>query len=188
MKGRRSAINHFFDALTTKVTVLSIAIWMLAAASAGGITYLLWRKGKIKASSALLLPILIFYLSFVTAITLVERVPTKKAKYQLELFWSYRAIMSGSTELIGEVFWNVVLFVPIGLLVSALLHRHQWLSAVSGILLSAGIEAMQLLTHRGLFEFDDIVHNGLGALIGFFLFFLLMKTGRRERKKEPSSA
>lgn len=79
-------------------------------------------------------------------------------------------------------------FVPIGLLVSALLHRHQWLSAVSGILLSAGIEAMQLLTHRGLFEFDDIVHNGLGALIGFFLFFLLMKTGRRERKKEPSSA
>jgi len=187
MKGRRKAIDHFFDALTIKVTVLSIGIWMLAAAVTGAVTYLFWRRGKLKLSSAILLPILVFYLLFALAVTLTERIPTGKAKYNLELFWSYRAIASGSTGLIGEIFWNVVLFVPIGLIVSALLRRRRWLSVAIGILFSAGIEITQLLIHLGFFEWDDMVHNGLGALIGFLLFSLLNKQGRRERKKKPSS-
>lgn len=37
----------------------------------------------------------------------------------------------------------------------------------AGILLSVGIEALQLYLKRGLCETDDIIHNTLGCLIGY---------------------
>ena len=70
-----------------------------------------------------------------------------------------------------------MLFIPIGLMVSALIKRP-WLAVLIGVLMSAAIEVTQLLTHRGLFEFDDIIYNSVGAVIGFLLFLLLRRLGR----------
>lgn len=162
------------------VTVRSVTLWMLLAMLAGLITYTLWRRGGMRASVALILPILVFYLSFVLTITLFERTAVGEPRYELELFWSYKAIAAGTTKLAAENFWNVVLFVPIGVLFSLLLKKRLWLSVLLGALLSAGIEVAQLVTHRGLFEWDDMIHNSLGALIGWLLFLPLRKQGRRE--------
>lgn len=50
---------------------------------------------------------------------------------------------------------------------------------------SAAIEITQLLTHRGLFEFDDIIHNTFGAFLGLFLFSLIRNIGgKRKEQKE----
>ncbi|MBR2549687.1 MAG: VanZ family protein [Clostridiales bacterium] len=115
-----------------------------------------------------------FYLSFVLTITVIERIVTAKAKYELELFWTYKAIQAGQTDLRAEIFWNVVLFIPIGILVSMMLpKKRKWLSIIVGFLMSAGIELTQLLLHRGLFEFDDMVHNTLGTVIGLVLFLIV---------------
>ena len=111
-----------------------------------------------------------FYLSFVAAITLTGRRTGYGPAYNLELFWTYRRILAGYYTLIAQIFWNIVLFIPIGVMMP-LIWRGKRLRVYigSGLLLSAGIEILQLFTHRGLFEFDDIFHNTVGMILGFLL-------------------
>ena len=138
-------------------------------------TYVLYRNDRMKASTAIAIPLIAFYSAFVLTITLIDRIPTKRPRYELVLFWSYKAIQNGRSDLISEVFWNVVLFIPLGILFSLLLSKRKWISIVLGMLLSAGIELTQLILHRGLFEFDDIFHNTLGTIIGFVVYLLVRK-------------
>lgn len=175
-----TGIDYYFAFAMTKVTVETVARWMLLAAVTGIITYILYRCGRIKVSTVLLLPILVFYLLFVLTITVFERVSYQMPRYELELFWSYKRAFAGTTQLLWENFWNVVLFIPIGIMAAALLKKRLWLAILLGMLLSAGIEVTQLLTRRGLFEFDDIFHNTLGAVIGVGLY-LLLRLKKQER-------
>ena len=155
----------------TKVTMESVVVWALIAAAVWVLTCVLWRRGRMKASTALALPLFVFYLCFVLTITLIERVPGDVPRYELELLWSYTDILHGRTGLIPEVFWNVVLFFPVGWILSTCLPRkREWWSVVIGMLLSIGIEVTQLITRRGLFEFDDIFNNTLGTLIGWLMY------------------
>ena len=41
------------------------------------------------------------------------------------------------------------------------------------------IELIQLLTRRGLFEFDDIIHNIVGAMIGFGIWVTAKKVKQK---------
>ena len=50
------------------------------------------------------------------------------------------------------------------------------------LLFSAGIETVQLLTGIGLFEFDDMISNTLGGLIGGLLYYV-WKTGKRKMER-----
>ncbi len=148
---------------------------MAVAAAFALVTYVLYRNNKLRLSTAITVPLLVFYMSFVLTITLIDRIPTKRPRYELVLFWSYKAIQNGRSDLISEVFWNVVLFIPLGILFSLLLSKRKWISIVLGMLLSAGIELTQLILHRGLFEFDDIFHNTLGTVIGLIVFLFVRK-------------
>ena len=151
-----------------------MVIWMLLAGLTALVTYVLYNRGKVKASTAIIIPILVFYLSFVLTITILERTPSRHARYELDLFWSYKAIMRGTKRLLAENFWNVVLFVPLSTMLGIIFdarmvkgkRRWIWITVIICFLFSTGIEVVQLITHRGLFEFDDIIHNTLGALIG----------------------
>ena len=93
------------------------------------------------------------------------------------LFWTYRAIANGNAKLIAQVFWNVVLFIPLGiLLMSILAIKYKWIVSIGiSFIFSALIEIIQLVSRRGLFEFDDIIHNMLGALIGIGVYILFTK-------------
>ena len=43
------------------------------------------------------------------------------------------------------------------------------------------IEALQYLTARGLCEYDDVLHNSLGALIGVVIVMLIrLITGKKK--------
>jgi len=71
-------------------------------------------------------------LPFVATITIVARNPSQIARYELIPFWSYRAIAEGKTILISEVFWNFVLFIPIGILLMLILSfKHKWIVAIA---------------------------------------------------------
>ena len=148
---------------------------MLISFFVGIIAYICWRKGKIKGNSLISLPLFAFYLSFVLTITIIARIPSITVQYNFIPFWSYKAIFSGELKLIAQVFWNVVLFIPIGILLMLFLttkHKSVIVLFLS-LLLSSSIEVIQLVTHRGLFEFDDIVHNSLGAIIGIGLYYFV---------------
>lgn len=62
-----------------------------------------------------------------------------------------------------QILTNVIMFVPVGVLVGWIWRwRGLWTAAV----LSIFIEILQLVTARGLCEFDDVFHNMIGAVIG----------------------
>ena len=76
------------------------------------------------------------------------------------------------TELREQTLWNVIAFIPVGVCVGALFR-------LKGILLGIGIsvfvEMIQLITMRGLFEFDDIIHNGIGTVIGVVIWMIFSR-------------
>ena len=152
----------------------------------GLIAYMLYIRGKIRLVTLLSLPILAFYLSFVATITIISRQATFNPQYKLMLFWSYQAIASGEVDLTSQVLWNIVLFIPIGILLMLVLTcKYKWIIAlVCGVILSSIIEVIQLITHRGLFEFDDIVHNSLGAMIGIGVYVVVLSLVKRLKRKK----
>ena len=159
------------------ITFQSVSVWLINSYFAGVIGFLLFRNGRIKKISFITIPMIAFYLSFVAKITVFSRYPSYYPRYMLIPFWSYMAIAEGATGLISEVFWNVVLFIPIGILLMMFLTcRHRLaISVVIGFLLTTAIELIQLIFHRGLFEFDDIIHNTLGTVIGIGIYLLMVK-------------
>ena len=201
-----------------KITGKAVVIWICLAVISGLVIYILrWRGNQINHSNQrsdklnqsaehgdqssehddqsswrerryAAIPILAFYLAFVLTITIIERTPAKEMKYNLELFWTVREIFGGRRELISEIFWNIVLFVPVGVLTSFVMPgvkrrasshsvwRSPWIVIFLGFLLSTGIEVTQLLMHRGLFEFDDIFYNTLGTGIGVVICRCLCAT------------
>ena len=42
-----------------------------------------------------------------------------------------------------------------------------WLVTLIGFVVSATVELIQYFNYLGLFEFDDIIHNTIGMLIGW---------------------
>lgn len=153
-----------------------MAVWLIIAAVAGLIAFVFFYKQKLKGSAFAAIPLLTFYMSFVLTITVIGRYITSNPRYELTVFWTYKAIQAGQTDLKAEIFWNVVLFIPIGILICMLLPRKaKWVSVFLGLLISAGIELSQLFLCRGLFEFDDIIHNTLGTIIGFVVFLIVSK-------------
>ncbi len=158
----------------------------MLAVLAGFAAFIFYKNGKLKLSDCFVISVLAFFISFVLAITIIERTPSPSAQYELIPFWSYRAIANGRTDLRSEVFWNIVLFIPIGTLLSVLLNKaRRFIPVIPCFLFSAAIELTQLFTHRGLFEFDDIIHNTLGAVIGILLYMIaerLIKASLRKNK------
>ena len=154
---------------------------MLIAVVTGIAAFAFYRKEKLSLRTLVTVPVLAFYLSFVATITIIARIPSHSAQYRLMLFWSYGAIAGGQTDLIAEVFWNVVLFIPIGILLMMLFtNRFGFVTALGcGLLMSVFIEVVQLVFHRGLFEFDDMVHNTLGTLIGIGIFLFVSVVGKK---------
>jgi glycopeptide antibiotics resistance protein len=55
------------------------------------------------------------------------------------------------------------MFAPVGVLTG---HRWKWRGLWVAAGLSITIELLQLVTSRGLCEFDDVFHNMIGAVIG----------------------
>ena len=168
-------IDSYFNSAMGKISIEGVFLWVILSGAVGVVTWILCKRQRISKSSAVLLPLLLFYLCFTFTITVVKRFPWKYARYELELFWSYKAAVNGRTELLWENFWNVMLFIPIGCMVAGILKKHPWMGIIIGAVLSAGIEGYQLLAHRGLFEFDDIFHNTAGAVIGTVLYLILRR-------------
>lgn len=143
----------------------------------GVVAFTLFRSSKINCASCITSIVLAFYLSFVAEITIFSRIPSDYSQYKSDLFWSYRAIADGTPNLLAQVIWNIILFIPIGLLLMKLFtFKNKWvISGFCGFVLSSVIEVIQLIFHRGWFEFDDIFHNTIGTVIGIGIYVLVAR-------------
>lgn len=108
--------------------------------------------------------------------------------YELELFWSYKKwIIEGSVAFGLEILNNIVLFFPFGFILTDALRRCPfWAVLLSSLAVSGCIEMSQLVFRLGLFEFDDIFNNVLGAVAGWCVFHIL-RSFKRRRRPESSS-
>ncbi|HMH33465.1 MAG TPA: VanZ family protein [Puia sp.] len=74
---------------------------------------------------------------------------------------------------------NIVLLVPIGFLVPFVYRNMTWKKTLA-LAVAAGfaIEGMQALFRVGIFDIDDIILNGLGVIVGYWVFTILAKMKR----------
>jgi glycopeptide antibiotics resistance protein len=76
---------------------------------------------------------------------------------------------------------NVLLFVPLGFLLTLLLRRH-WQGVLLALALSAGVELVQLVIPSRQPSLRDIVANVLGAAVGAGLaWIIVLRRGQSHR-------
>ncbi|MCD8231324.1 MAG: VanZ family protein [Clostridiales bacterium] len=149
--------------------------------------------------------LLVIYTAFILMVTLMSRESGENATYEFVLFWSWRAIYNGKIKLLWECIWNVILFIPFGCILGVVMCGDTDSRAgdksteevveedsgriskivlikvlVIGFLLSAIIETSQLLFHLGLFEWDDMIHNAIGSLLGGTVTWLVCGCRRKQ--------
>ena len=122
------------------------------------------KQLNLKRLGYILLAISVLLILFATVLF---RVPNPQ-KPQLELFWSYKAWFAGNASLGREIVLNILLFVPLGFSM-ALITKKTWMVIVAVLVLTIATETIQLIFGLGLFEWDDIFNNTLGAVIGLGL-------------------
>lgn len=122
------------------------------------------------------------YLVLLLSLTLLNRSVVDRYQMELAIFWSYQEILlKKNMSLIWEVFCNIILFVPWSFLFAQVfpaMKRFRW-TVGSAFLFSVFIEITQFVLKIGLFEFDDMFHNTLGAVIGYRILTLY----RRQKQK-----
>lgn len=145
MKDGGKAIDYVFG-------LLDIPWWYYAIAAFLGVAgWRVWKK--------LCLGLLIGYAFLILVETVLIRKPFVGEHINLELFWSWRQWNVQKNQILT----NVAMFIPIGALAG-------WLWKWKGLWLAAGlsllVEVLKLITSRGLLEFDDVIHNMIGAVLG----------------------
>ncbi len=150
-------------------TLWELVVFGSLLAMVSGVIWRMKKQGKISRSQALAGTLLALFLVLVFASTVFTRMPARRS-YELMPLWSWQRVLThGDTAILQENLLNILLFVPIGILlffVSQKLNlRH---ACLIGFSISFLIEVCQLVLCRGLFEWDDMVHNTLGCGAGFW--------------------
>ena len=123
-------------------------------------------------------PLLAAYILFILMETIIGR-KTGVGRVELVPFWSY-----SHPELRMEIVLNYILFIPLGCLLYLCFGEKFGLRVVlAGFLISAMVELIQLLFNIGLFEFDDMIGNTVGCLIGA----VVGKIVRKKKKVTPEA-
>ena len=111
---------------------------------------------------------LVTYIFIVLCLTVFHR-SLRINNAQLDPLWSYKEWLAGDTDLGNEILANVAMFVPFGFMLSGVLLKRRFIIPAA-ILFSLTIEMLQLFLMRGLFEWDDVLSNAIGAAVGVLLF------------------
>lgn len=129
---------------------------------------ILLKKGKINLFQLIAGELLLIFMFIVLGSTVFTRVPDKVEAYKLMPFWSWNEVIKGNIQVLEENLLNLTLLFPFGFLLPFVFYRKIiWYKAlIMGLVFSFFIETSQLILHRGLFEWDDMIHNSLGAMLG----------------------
>ncbi len=159
---------------------------VMACVFVGGLlSFVVWKgfKKGVHYSLALLL---LEYVFFIYSSTVLFRKAGKVPKYDFHPFWSYKAIREGRMDPLPENVMNVVVFIPVGLLLGMVFKGMTWWKALlAGLTISVSIESLQFLFMRGFSEFDDVMHNTIGCLMGFLSFQAFTILYRNKRVFHP---
>lgn len=169
-------ISHNSGWTRKEITIFSIVLMVFFAILNKKV-----ERHKISKSQAISIFLLTGFLGIVFASMVFNR-ETSVRSYELMPFWSWRQIIfKTDKELLIEVLLNCVLLFPMGVLLPFIFEKKlRWRKIfICGFLVSAVIETCQLVFKCGLFEWDDMIHNGVGCMFGGMIgnvFFTLKIT------------
>ena len=177
--------------LVTLITIIGIPL----------VLRLLGRRLDGRGFRLAIVAILICYAALVLYLTLASRSYYADVRMVLDPFVAYRRLIRALRAAYASGGWtaalkrlvnnpwvvdnivpNILLLMPLGYLLPAAFRklRRFWLVLLIGLLVSAMIEALQLVLHLGVFDVADIMHNTIGALIGYWLYWLIIRKGVME--------
>ena len=121
--------------------------------------------------------LLVGYFFLVLCSTIFYREETFEKRCYIYPLWSYGMLYN---KLLAQIIMNILMFIPIGFFVGGTLKKkYLWNAILIGFVLSFFIELTQLITTRGVFNVDDIIHNTLGCIMGFLCFVVCYKLVKR---------
>ena len=114
------------------------------------------------------------YIVCLIGVTLLGRTWWEEYDIRLEPFWSYRYILESSSrwssrQMVKQILYNILAFLPWGFLTPKCFGKPIGFRKLVGsaFIASVGIELVQLVGQCGLCELDDVIHNTLGAVVGY---------------------
>lgn len=141
----------------------------------GLVVFIAWKglKTGLRYSATLLL---VEYIFLLFCSTVFFRTTSELRKYDFQPFWSYKAIQDGREDLLTENIMNVVVFIPVGLLLSIAFKQVTWWKALLiGCCISITIESLLFWFMRGFSELDDVMHNTVGCIMGYIIYSILVR-------------
>lgn len=176
----REGVEKYWSSLITDIPSLVFQI-LLSILCLGIIIFIAW-KGVRKGFRYSIRFILSELVLVVLCSTVIFRKTVDPLKYNFHPFWSYFAINDGEAYLFVQNVMNVVIFIPIGFLLGCGFPKRSWLNTLMlGCILSITIETLQFIFKRGFCEFDDVMHNTLGCMIGYGAYSLIVWSVRKIR-------
>ena len=122
------------------------------------------------------------YLVVVGLVTLLPQSGSRLGSplYRLAEFFGGNPATAWLTFNTLEFSANIVLFIPIGLLLTLMLGRRRWWVAIlAGVAFTAAIEFTQRFLPTRVSDVRDIVANTLGAIVGTLLAIALVSLATR---------
>jgi len=171
-------MDEFYEWLNPRIPVEYVLISFLVL-SVAIVIGMLVMKGH-RAKRFVLESLLAEYYFLVLCSTVICRASVMERHVELMPFWNYPDIWNKvdyPADLI-EVLLNMALFVPIGFLLGGIGFKTKKV-LLMGICLSGIIEVSQFAFCKGLCETDDVIHNTLGAFLGYLGFLGILKGKRR---------
>lgn len=117
--------------------------------------------------------LLVGYILVILGETVLFRIPKGYIRYELQPFWSYEIWESAKEEILANIF----VYTPVGIVAG---YLWKWKGILVGLGISVSTELLQLVTHRGWFEIDDLIHNTFGTLIGVTIYIIIEKVIKKE--------
>ena len=166
----RTYIVSLYQNIPTEVYEGLLSVFCL-----GLVVFIAWKglKTGLRYSATLLL---VEYIFLLFCSTVFFRTTSELRKYDFHPFWSY-----DRPDLLIENIMNTIVFIPVGMILGSLLRvkgsstseatkSMTWLMvAIIGCGISVTIESLQFFFMRGFSEVDDVMHNTVGCLIGWFM-------------------
>lgn len=172
------------------ITILQALLRWGSPALAGGIAvflvlasaYLIYKKvfhGKktITKMQAVCSVLLCCWLLLVLGLTSLSRGANYTGELNVDFFSGYISAWNNwSISELQLIIFNMLMFAPLGFLLPLLWKKAEkiWVTLAVSLGLTTMIEVMQLLTGTGIFEFDDLFHNTVGGLFGYFCIMAIL--------------
>lgn len=112
----------------------------------------------------------VLYLICILYITILSRTPALFHTVRLTPFWSYLSFIKGNWSRGSSIGLNIVLFIPLGYLLSRA-TRSKWVTLVTSLAVTIGIELIHYCTYYGYLDIDDIISNIIGGAIGYYAYY-----------------